>query len=168
MQILIFPLSQMIHPVDRRGSRLTPDFRFIKEARGALTITNVMVEDNGKWTCEAENAHGYSENARPVKLVVLGECLLYSQSVVHTLNPRWPAIYKSPTKTRRSYGSSWMAWVACGDEKGFVGIIYTHFHTPFMGLNSSCPGWECVFRLRGRVGPTVALSWNVSNDVLKL
>lgn len=51
-----------------------------------------------------------------------------------------------------------MAWVACGDEKGFVGIIYTHFHTPCMGLNSSCPVWECVFRLRGRVGPTVALS----------
>lgn len=66
----------MIHPVDRRGSRLTPDFRFIKEARGALTITNVMVEDNGKWTCEAENAQGYSENARPVKLVVLGECTI--------------------------------------------------------------------------------------------
>lgn len=64
----------MIHPIDRRGSRPTPDFRFIKEARGALTITNVMAEDNGKWTCEAENAHGYSENARPVKLVVLGEC----------------------------------------------------------------------------------------------
>lgn len=63
----------MIHPIDRKDTRPTPDFRFIKEARGALTIGNVMVEDNGKWTCEAENAIGYSENARPVKLVVLGE-----------------------------------------------------------------------------------------------
>lgn len=110
MQILIFPLPQMIHPVDRRGSRLTPDFRFIKEARGALTITNVMVEDNGKWTCEAENAHGYSENARPVKLVVLGECLLYSQFSSTHDTPRWAAIYNNPTKTRRSYGSSWYEW----------------------------------------------------------
>lgn len=64
----------MIHPVDR-NARPTSDFRFIKESRGGLTIQNVMLEDNGKWQCEAENAHGYVENARPVKLVVLGESL---------------------------------------------------------------------------------------------
>lgn len=63
----------MFHPIDRRSSRITSDYRFIKETRGALTISNVMVEDNGMWTCEAENAHGYREEARPVKLVVLGE-----------------------------------------------------------------------------------------------
>lgn len=69
------PSFQMIHPVEK-DARLTPDFRFVREPRGGLTITNVMLEDNGKWQCEAENAHGYSENARPVKLVVLGKCVL--------------------------------------------------------------------------------------------
>lgn len=64
---------QMIHPIERRGSRPAPDIRFIKESRGALTIGNVMAEDNGKWTCEAVNSHGYEDNARPVKLVVLGK-----------------------------------------------------------------------------------------------
>lgn len=55
-----------------RTSRAT-DYRFIKEPNGALTITNVMLEDDGKWQCEAENSRRYTENARPVKLVVLGE-----------------------------------------------------------------------------------------------
>jgi hypothetical protein len=49
------------------------DFRFIREARGGLTINNVMLEDDGIWQCEAENFRGYVENARPIKLVVLGE-----------------------------------------------------------------------------------------------
>lgn len=44
----------------------------MKEARGSLTITNVMLEDDGKWQCEAENAKGYIENGRPIQLVVLG------------------------------------------------------------------------------------------------
>lgn len=57
-----------------RTTRVT-DYRFIKEANGALTITNVMLEDDGKWQCEAENTRHYTENARPVKLVVLGERL---------------------------------------------------------------------------------------------
>lgn len=30
-----------------------------------------MLEDDGKWQCEAENIHSYTENARPVRLVVL-------------------------------------------------------------------------------------------------
>lgn len=55
-----------------RTTRVT-DYRFIKEANGALTITNVMLEDDGKWQCEAENTRHYTENARPVKLVVLGK-----------------------------------------------------------------------------------------------
>ncbi|KAL5289173.1 hypothetical protein ACFFRR_009389 [Megaselia abdita] len=61
--------GQKIHALDRT-SRVT-DYRFIKEANGGLTITNVMLEDDGKWQCEAENVHSYTENARPVKLVVL-------------------------------------------------------------------------------------------------
>lgn len=31
-----------------------------------------MLEDDGKWQCEAENANGYIENGRPIQLVVLG------------------------------------------------------------------------------------------------
>lgn len=61
----------MVHTTDRH-SRPT-DNRFIRELRGGLTITNAMLEDDGKWQCEAENARGYVENARPVKLVVLGK-----------------------------------------------------------------------------------------------
>lgn len=60
---------QKIHALDRT-SRVT-DYRFIKEENGGLTITNVMLEDDGKWQCEVENIHSYVENARPVKLVVL-------------------------------------------------------------------------------------------------
>ncbi|XP_037051592.1 uncharacterized protein LOC119085315 isoform X2 [Bradysia coprophila] len=61
--------GQMVHTTDR-NSRPT-DNRFIREVRGGLTITNAMLEDDGKWQCEAENAKGYIENARPVKLVIL-------------------------------------------------------------------------------------------------
>ncbi|XP_036231698.2 uncharacterized protein tei [Bactrocera oleae] len=61
--------GQVVHAMDRT-SRAT-DYRFIKEPNGALTITNVMLEDDGKWQCEAENSRRYTENARPVKLVVL-------------------------------------------------------------------------------------------------
>lgn len=69
--IVDFNFIQVVHAMDRT-SRVT-DYRFIKEANGALTITNVMLEDDGKWQCEAENSRRYTENARPVKLVVLGE-----------------------------------------------------------------------------------------------
>lgn len=31
-----------------------------------------MLEDDGKWQCEAENAKGYIENGRLIQLVVLG------------------------------------------------------------------------------------------------
>ncbi|XP_073846288.1 irregular chiasm C-roughest protein teiresias [Musca autumnalis] len=61
--------TQVVHAMDRT-TRVT-DYRFIKEANGALTISNVMLEDDGKWQCEAENTRHYTENARPVKLVVL-------------------------------------------------------------------------------------------------
>lgn len=64
-------IFQLVHTTDR-NSRPT-DNRFIRELRGGLTITNAMLEDDGKWQCEAENARGYVENARPVKLVVLGK-----------------------------------------------------------------------------------------------
>jgi len=68
---IVFCIFQVVHAMDRTA-RVT-DYRFIKEANGALTITNVMLEDDGKWQCEAENTRRYTENARPVKLVVLGE-----------------------------------------------------------------------------------------------
>lgn len=54
-------------------SSRSADFRFYREPRGSLTITNVMLEDDGIWQCEAENFRGYVENARPIKLIVLGE-----------------------------------------------------------------------------------------------
>lgn len=63
-------ILQLVHTFER-NSRPT-DNRFLKEARGSLTITNVMLEDDGKWQCEAENANGYIENGRPIQLVVLG------------------------------------------------------------------------------------------------
>ncbi|XP_055855752.1 uncharacterized protein LOC129918993 isoform X2 [Episyrphus balteatus] len=58
-----------VHAIER-SSRIT-DYRFIKEVNGALTITNAMLEDDGKWQCEAENVNAYIENARPVKLIIL-------------------------------------------------------------------------------------------------
>lgn len=61
---------QLVHTTERT-SRPT-DNRFLKEARGSLTITNAMLEDDGKWQCEAENAKGYIENGRLIQLVVLG------------------------------------------------------------------------------------------------
>lgn len=35
-----------------------------------------MLEDDGKWQCEAENTKGYIENGRPIQLVVLGTYIL--------------------------------------------------------------------------------------------
>lgn len=35
-----------------------------------------MLEDDGKWQCEAENTKGYIENGRPIQLVVLGMYIL--------------------------------------------------------------------------------------------
>lgn len=37
-----------------------------------------MLEDDGKWQCEAENAKGYIENGRLIQLVVLG---MYPQKI---------------------------------------------------------------------------------------
>lgn len=68
------PSLQLVHTFER-NSRPT-DNRFLKEARGSLAITNVMLEDDGKWQCEAENANGYIENGRPIQLVVLGKCTI--------------------------------------------------------------------------------------------
>lgn len=77
---IFFSLSpaQLVHTTDR-NSRPT-DNRFIRELRGGLTITNAMLEDDGKWLCKAENAQGYVENARPVKLVVLGKYMCRSRT----------------------------------------------------------------------------------------
>lgn len=71
LSLSLYIYFQVVHAMDRT-TRVT-DYRFIKEANGALTITNVMLEDDGKWQCEAENTRHYTENARPVKLVVLGK-----------------------------------------------------------------------------------------------
>lgn len=61
---------QLVHTTER-NSRPT-DNRFFKETRVSLTISNVMLEDDGKWQCEAENSKGYIENGRLIQLVVLG------------------------------------------------------------------------------------------------
>lgn len=63
----------MIHTTER-NSRPT-DNRFIRELKGGLTITNAMLEDDGQWQCEAENAMGYVKNAKPLQIVVLGKRL---------------------------------------------------------------------------------------------
>jgi hypothetical protein len=57
----------------KEKSARSNDYRFIREPRGSLTITNVMLEDDGYWQCEAENFRGYVENGRPIKLTVLSE-----------------------------------------------------------------------------------------------
>ena len=41
-----------------------------------------MLEDDGKWQCEAENSKGYIENGRPIQLVVLG-MLLWLLTPIH-------------------------------------------------------------------------------------
>lgn len=65
----------MIHTTER-NSRPT-DNRFIRELKGGLTITNAMLEDDGQWQCEAENAMGYVKNAKPLQIVVLGKCCVF-------------------------------------------------------------------------------------------
>lgn len=59
-----------MNAIDRKARN---DARIIREPRGGLTISNVMLEDDGVWQCEAENFGGYVVNARPIKLVVLGK-----------------------------------------------------------------------------------------------
>lgn len=64
-------MVQLVH-TSERNARPT-DNRFLKDSRGSLTITNAMLEDDGKWQCEAENSKGFIENGRPIQLVVLGK-----------------------------------------------------------------------------------------------
>ncbi|ETN65061.1 hypothetical protein AND_003179 [Anopheles darlingi] len=61
--------GQLVHAMDKKSR--TTDIRFVREPFGALTITNVMLEDDGMWQCEAENARGFFFNGRPIKLIVL-------------------------------------------------------------------------------------------------
>uniref|UniRef100_A0A182QE08 Ig-like domain-containing protein n=1 Tax=Anopheles farauti TaxID=69004 RepID=A0A182QE08_9DIPT len=61
--------GQIVHAMDKKSR--TADIRFVRESFGALTITNVMLEDDGVWQCEAENARGFFFNGRPIKLIVL-------------------------------------------------------------------------------------------------
>ncbi|XP_052873243.1 uncharacterized protein LOC128278554 [Anopheles cruzii] len=61
--------GQIVHAMDKKSR--TTDIRFVREPFGALTITNVMLEDDGMWQCEAENARGFFFNGRPIKLIVL-------------------------------------------------------------------------------------------------
>lgn len=53
------------------GERSGGQYRFVKDPRGGLIISNVMLEDDGYWQCEAENYRGYMETGRSTKLVVL-------------------------------------------------------------------------------------------------
>ncbi|XP_058065532.1 uncharacterized protein LOC131215164 [Anopheles bellator] len=61
--------GQIVHAMDKKSR--TTDIRFVREPFGALTIANVMLEDDGMWQCEAENARGFFFNGRPIKLIVL-------------------------------------------------------------------------------------------------
>lgn len=61
--------GQMVHVMDKKSR--TDDVRFVRESHGGITISNVMLEDDGVWQCEAENARGFFFNGRPIKLVVL-------------------------------------------------------------------------------------------------
>ncbi len=66
--------GQIVQAKDKNSR--TENHRFIKEIRGSLTITNVMLEDDGYWQCEAENFRGFLLSGRPIKLVVLSKILL--------------------------------------------------------------------------------------------
>uniref|UniRef100_A0A182ISF1 Ig-like domain-containing protein n=1 Tax=Anopheles atroparvus TaxID=41427 RepID=A0A182ISF1_ANOAO len=61
--------GQIVHAMDKKSR--TADIRFVRESFGGLTIRNVMLEDDGVWQCEAENARGFFFNGRPIKLIVL-------------------------------------------------------------------------------------------------
>ncbi|XP_061512904.1 uncharacterized protein LOC1270833 isoform X2 [Anopheles gambiae] len=61
--------GQIVHVMDKKSR--TADIRFVREPLGGLTIANVMLEDDGVWQCEAENARGFFFNGRPIKLIVL-------------------------------------------------------------------------------------------------
>ncbi|XP_058127064.1 uncharacterized protein LOC131285734 [Anopheles ziemanni] len=61
--------GQIVHVMDKKSR--TADIRFVREPLGGLTIQNVMLEDDGVWQCEAENARGFFFNGRPIKLIVL-------------------------------------------------------------------------------------------------
>lgn len=61
--------GQMVHIMDKKSR--TDDVKFVRESHGGITISNVMLEDDGVWQCEAENARGFFFNGRPIKLVVL-------------------------------------------------------------------------------------------------
>ncbi|EDO64474.1 AGAP011094-PA [Anopheles gambiae str. PEST] len=61
--------GQIVHAADKKSR--TADVRFVRESFGALTITDVLLEDDGVWQCEAENARGFFFNGRPIKLIVL-------------------------------------------------------------------------------------------------
>jgi len=117
-----FLLLQVVHAMDRTA-RVT-DYRFIKEANGALTITNVMLEDDGKWQCEAENTRRYTENARPVKLVVLGE---------------YPSLTHSPPSTFHLPLPTWVGQSRLGQQLRQI-------------LKGSCRAICQISRGRGQVG----------------
>uniref|UniRef100_A0A182TSB8 Ig-like domain-containing protein n=1 Tax=Anopheles melas TaxID=34690 RepID=A0A182TSB8_9DIPT len=61
--------GQIVHAADKKSR--TADVRFVRESFGALTIADVLLEDDGVWQCEAENARGFFFNGRPIKLIVL-------------------------------------------------------------------------------------------------
>lgn len=138
-----------------RNSRPTNDYRFIREPRGGLTITNVMLEDDGKWQCEAKNARGYSENARPVKLIVLGKCYIYIRFEIlckkddRTLDPYFIAFNGKYTTNSFVYRKAlvlltkhWKAVAFCSnqtllnftkifDEKGQRKLSVQNIRNPF-------------------------------------
>ncbi|KAL1396622.1 hypothetical protein pipiens_010399 [Culex pipiens pipiens] len=62
--------GQMVHLMDNKKSRMSDadTVRFARESHGGITISNVMMEDDGVWQCEAENARGFFFNGRPIGL----------------------------------------------------------------------------------------------------
>ena len=64
--ILILQIIQVADKVNKNSK----NNRFLKELHN-LSISNVTLEDDGYWQCEAENIQGYILNSRIIKLVVL-------------------------------------------------------------------------------------------------
>lgn len=62
--------------IDTRTEMSGTGHRYIGDSTtAALHIDNVRLEDDGVWSCTLEDDRGKILFGKPVKLVVLGECL---------------------------------------------------------------------------------------------
>lgn len=76
LHLILLLFLQLVHTVERNSQ---PGYRFVRDTRGTLVITNAMLEDDGKWQCEAENSKGYIESGRLLQLIVLGKSQYFMQ-----------------------------------------------------------------------------------------